>query len=94
MNPPPCLCTGKPVHRRGGGALAYWIFDDGSYVKSQGAIILSTAGFSLEKVKFLASVLNNKWNFNCTINKNGDGFRTPAGQDPRARRCTQSARAE
>jgi hypothetical protein len=39
------------------------IFDDGSYVKSQGAIILSTEGFSLEKVKFLASVLNNKWNF-------------------------------
>jgi len=56
-------------------ALAYWLSDDGSFIKSHGSIILSTDGFSLEEVKLLASVLNNKWNFKCTINKNGKGFR-------------------
>ena len=56
-------------------ALAYWLSDDGSFIKSHGTIILSTDGFSLEEVKLLASVLNNKWDFNCTINKSGDGFR-------------------
>jgi len=51
------------------------IADDGSFIKSHGSIILCTDGFSLEEVKLLASVLNNKWDFNCTINKIGDGFR-------------------
>jgi len=56
-------------------SLAYWICDDGSWHKRGGSIILSTDGFTLEEVKLLVSVLNKKWNLNCTINKHGDGFR-------------------
>jgi LAGLIDADG DNA endonuclease family len=37
--------------------LAFWIADDGSFKKSESAVILCTDGFTHEEVKLLASVL-------------------------------------
>ena len=56
-------------------SLAYWICDDGGFCKTRQVIYLSTNAFTEEEVKLLISVLNNKWDLNCTINKHGQGFR-------------------
>jgi hypothetical protein len=55
-------------------ALAYWIMDDGSNFK-RGGITLCTDNFTLDEVLRLKSVLENKFNFICTIHhkKNKDG---------------------
>lgn len=41
-------------------SLAYWLSDDGSFIKSHGSIILCTDGFTHAEVVLLASVLNTK----------------------------------
>jgi len=47
--------------------------DDGSFKKSERAIILCTEGFSLKEVELLVGVLTHKFNLKCTINKAGKG---------------------
>ena len=54
-------------------SLAYWICDDGSFKKSERAVILCTEGFSLKEVQLLVSVLTHKFGIKCTINKAGKG---------------------
>lgn len=56
-------------------ALAYWISDDGCFCTRHRVIYISTNSFTLEEVKNLVNVLNNKFGLNCTINKQGSGFR-------------------
>ena len=56
-------------------SLAYWIADDGGLCQTSKRLILSTNSFTLEEVNLLASVLNNKWNLNCYVNKIGNGYR-------------------
>jgi len=80
--PPPCLCTGKPVHRRGGGSLAYLICDDGTFVKKDRGVVFYTNSFSLDQVELLAAVggvLTDKFNLKCTIPKHRDNYVTAAG---------------
>jgi hypothetical protein len=55
--------------------LCYWICDDGSFCKTNRAIIISTNSFSLEEVNSLINVLKTKYNLECTINKQGLAFR-------------------
>jgi hypothetical protein len=55
--------------------LAYWLCDDGGFCNKNRVIYLSTNCFTLAEVNLLVKTLNNKWNLNCTINKNGAGFR-------------------
>jgi hypothetical protein len=55
--------------------LAYLICDDGSFKKSERAVILCTDGFTLKEVKLLVEVLTHKFNLKCTINKEKNGFR-------------------
>lgn len=47
-------------------ALAYWICDDGMYVK-RGGITLCTDSYTESDVLFLKSVLETKFNFHCSI---------------------------
>lgn len=54
--------------------LAYWICDDGGFNKKNRAVVLSTQSFTLEGVELLVKTLNDKFNLNCTINKNGNNF--------------------
>jgi LAGLIDADG DNA endonuclease family len=54
--------------------LAYWIADDGSFKKREGAVILHTNGFTLEEVNLLVNILIDKFNLKCTINKAGNGY--------------------
>jgi hypothetical protein len=49
--------------------LAYWICDDGSFVVKDKAVVLCTHSFSIDEVKLLVSVLTDKFNLKCTINK-------------------------
>jgi hypothetical protein len=44
------------------------------------AVILSSPSFTLKGVELLCKVLNDKFNLNCTINKNGNNYiiRIPA----------------
>nr|QVG61587.1 hypothetical protein [Rhizoctonia sp.] len=56
-------------------ALAYWICDDGSFCKTNRAIIIATNSFSLEEVNSLINVLKTKYNLKCTINRQGLSFR-------------------
>lgn len=52
------------------GALAFWLQDDGQFVK-RGGVTLCTDNFSYEEVMLLKSVLENKYGLVCTIhNKN------------------------
>ena len=55
--------------------LAYWLCDDGVFCNKNRVIYLSTNCLTLVEVNLLVKTLNNKWNLNCTINKNGTGFR-------------------
>jgi len=50
--------------------LAYWICDDGTFVKKDRGVVLYTNSFSIDEVKLLVSVLTDKFNLKCTINKN------------------------
>lgn len=50
-------------------SLAYWICDDGTFSKDR-AVVLYTNSFSLDEVNLLISVLTNKFNLKCTVNKN------------------------
>jgi hypothetical protein len=65
-------------------SLAYWLCDDGSFNKRHGCIILNTQGFTRAEVELLTKTLNNKWDLECTINKNLNGFviRIPAKSLP------------
>lgn len=54
--------------------LAYWIADDGSFNKTNHAVVLHTQGFSLKEVELLIKVLKNKFNLKCAINKSGANF--------------------
>jgi hypothetical protein len=49
--------------------LCYWISDDGTFDKINRAVRLCTNSFSLDEVQLLVSVLTNKFNLKCTINK-------------------------
>jgi len=53
----------------GPAGLAFWLADDGSFHIRERSVILCTNGFALEDVKLLTSVLTNKFNLKCTINK-------------------------
>nr|QWC53656.1 LAGLIDADG homing endonuclease [Rhizoctonia solani] len=55
--------------------LAFWIADDGSFKKRESAVILCTDGFTHEEVRLLSSVLIDKFNLKCTINKEKNGLR-------------------
>jgi LAGLIDADG DNA endonuclease family len=55
--------------------LAYWIADDGGLCQTSKRLILSTNSYTLEEVKILVSVLNNKWNLNCYVNNHACGYR-------------------
>lgn len=46
--------------------LAYWICDDGQYVKN-GAITLCTDNYTLQEVNFIIEALANQYNLKCTI---------------------------
>jgi len=51
-------------------ALAFWICDDGQYVK-RGGVTLCTDNFELSEILLLKSVLEDKYKLECTIhNKN------------------------
>lgn len=56
-------------------ALCYWLCDDGSYCKTTSRIIICTDSFTLEEVTLLAGILNDKFNLECYVNKNGKYFR-------------------
>ena len=56
-------------------SLVYWIGDDGCFHKTQRSLYLCKNSFTLEEVKLLMSVLTNKFNLQCTINKHGNGYR-------------------
>jgi hypothetical protein len=56
-------------------SLCYWICDDGCFHKTQRSLYLCTNSFTLEEVNLLMSILTNKFNLKCTINKHGSGFR-------------------
>jgi hypothetical protein len=61
------LCIGDLLTPR---ALAFWLMDDGQYVK-RGGITLCTDSFSMGEVLLLKSVLEEKYGLQCTIhNKN------------------------
>ncbi|CAJ0755113.1 3631_t:CDS:2 [Entrophospora sp. SA101] len=47
-------------------ALAYWISSDGSYNKTQGAVIIHTESFSPDEVEILRSILSDKFNIDST----------------------------
>jgi hypothetical protein len=55
-------------------SLCYWVCDDGGFHKTSRVVVLSTQSFTLEDVELLCKVLNDKFNLNCTINKNGNNF--------------------
>jgi hypothetical protein len=55
--------------------LAYLICDDGNFSNSHQAVRISTNSFSFDEVQLLVSVLSAKFNLNCTVNKDGAGFR-------------------
>jgi hypothetical protein len=62
------------------GGLAYWICDDGCFVERDQVIYLGTDSFALAEVELLVSVLTDKFNLKCTINKHGNGFRIRISQ--------------
>ena len=49
--------------------LAHWICQDGSYHKVSKGVVLCTDSFTKEDVQLLISVLQNKFNLICTIQK-------------------------
>jgi LAGLIDADG DNA endonuclease family len=51
--------------------LAHLIADDGSWNKKGRYVVLCTDSFTLADVQHLASVLNDKWDLKCYVNKNG-----------------------
>lgn len=54
--------------------LAYWIADDGGWIKSKGHVILSTNSFTLAEVELLVSVLNTKFDLKTHITKQICGY--------------------
>ena len=46
-------------------SLAYWICDDGNWVN--GGVHLHTNSYTLEEVNLLVKILNEKFNFKCTV---------------------------
>jgi hypothetical protein len=52
-------------------SLAYLIADDGSWNNKGRYVVLCTDSFPLEEVEHLVSVLNEKFNLKCYVNKNG-----------------------
>lgn len=55
-------------------ALAYWIMDDGQYVK-RGGVTLCTDSFTLDEVNLLKGVLENKFGLICTLHVKNKGNR-------------------
>jgi len=55
-------------------SLAYLIADDGSFNSKYKCVILNTQCFSFEEVNLLTKVLNEKFNLDCTVNKNRNAF--------------------
>ena len=51
-------------------ALAIWVMDDGCKIKNRG-FKFCTDGFTLTEVKFLSSILKNKYGLNTSIVKTG-----------------------
>jgi hypothetical protein len=56
-------------------SLAYWLCDDGTFVKGRDIVILCTESFSESEVDLLLAVLSNKFGMKCRKNKRGNGFR-------------------
>ena len=53
--------------------LAYWIMDDG--YKTKKGIYISTESYSLNEVKFLCKILNNKFCLECSPHITTNGYR-------------------
>jgi len=53
-------------------ALCYWLCDDGSYDKTTSRINICTDSFTLAEVTLLTNILNDKFNLECYVNKNGE----------------------
>lgn len=49
-------------------ALAYWIMDDGTKT-NRGGVTLCTDSFTLQEVMLLKGVLEDKYNFTCTLHR-------------------------
>lgn len=49
--------------------LAIWISDDGTFVKSSGGVRIACNSFSLIEVGYLKTILTNKFDLDCTIQK-------------------------
>jgi hypothetical protein len=56
-------------------SLAYWLCDDGTFVKGRDIVILCTESFSESEVDLLLAVLQNKFGLKCRKDKRGNGFR-------------------
>nr|QWC53733.1 LAGLIDADG homing endonuclease [Rhizoctonia solani] len=54
--------------------IAYWIADDGCWIKSKRHVVLSTNSFTIKEVELLIEVLNNKFNLKSYICKQISGY--------------------
>ena len=58
-----------------GLSLAYWLSDDGTFVKGRDIVIISTESYSESDVDLLITVLSNKFGLKCRKDKHANGFR-------------------
>ncbi len=54
--------------------IAYWIADDGCWIKSKRHVVLSTNSYTFEEVELLIDVLNSKFNLKAYIQKQICGY--------------------
>lgn len=55
--------------------LAYWVADDGTFLKKQNLVVLCTDSYLESDIDLLMSVLSNKFGLDCRKVKRGNGFR-------------------
>ena len=55
-------------------SLAYWICDDGGWIKRDKIVKISTNSFTLAEVNLLVEVLNNKFHLKCYVSKHTSGY--------------------
>jgi hypothetical protein len=55
--------------------LAFWAQDDGTLHSSGNGFIFATNSYTLSEVELLISVLKDKFNLNCTIQKDKEIYR-------------------
>jgi len=54
--------------------IAYWIADDGCWIKSKRHVVLSTNSFTFKEVELLIDILNSKFNLKAYIQKQICGY--------------------